>query len=264
MTRIKNRSYSIGIPILLIFASCSWDQLNPKIDCSIAPIRLDLVETIAAECSNATGSIVVLASGGDGDFEYILGNLRSQDGVFQGLSSGIFTVKAIDGTGCSEELSVTIDNTEGVNLTNILTTDAGCGTSNGSIEIEVAGGSGPYSYSLNNGQPQASNIFNNLARGSYTVAIQDQGNCTTTGNANILSGVSFNSSVKNIISTNCAISGCHNGSTFPDLRSFANIQSNASSIKSRTANGSMPKGRTLTAQEKSLIACWVDDGALNN
>ena len=70
--------------------------------------------------------------------------------------------------------------------------------------------------------------------------------------------------IQGIIASNCAISGCHDGSISPDLTTFNTIQSRASRIKARTANGSMPRGRTLTQTEIDLIACWVDDGALEN
>ncbi|MCX8489943.1 MAG: 2-polyprenyl-6-methoxyphenol hydroxylase, partial [Cyclobacteriaceae bacterium] len=73
------------------------------------------------------------------------------------------------------------------------------------------------------------------------------------------------SQIKPIIDTNCAISGCHvSGGIRTDLSQLSVIQSSASSIKTRTGNKSMPIGRTLTQAQIDQIACWVDDGALNN
>ena len=46
---------------------------------------------------------------------------------------------------------------------------------------------------------------------------------------------------------------------------FSNIQSSASQIKSLTQSGAMPKnGSKLSQTQLDAIACWVDDGALNN
>ena len=64
---------------------------------------------------------------------------------------------------------------------------------------------------------------------------------------------------------NCAVSGCHNGTQFPDFRSLSNIQQNKDQIRQRTQTGNMPpNGRSLTQQQIDLIACWIDDGALDN
>lgn len=67
-----------------------------------------------------------------------------------------------------------------------------------------------------------------------------------------------------IIQKDCAISGCHNGSQSPRLETNQEVIANAARIKSETQAGSMPRNRTLSDQEIELIACWVDDGALNN
>lgn len=55
------------------------------------------------------------------------------------------------------------------------------GAGNGSITVRVPGwGQAPYTYSLNGGPGQQSNIFNNLQAGNYTITITDANNATTT------------------------------------------------------------------------------------
>ncbi len=76
--------------------------------------------------------------------------------------------------------------------------------------------------------------------------------------------VSFNADVQPIIAANCAVSGCHDGTRFPNLTTVAGVQQNAQRIKIRTGNRSMPIGRTLTSEQIEKITCWVDAGALNN
>jgi len=76
--------------------------------------------------------------------------------------------------------------------------------------------------------------------------------------------VSFLQSVSPIIQRSCAVSGCHAGDQPPDWRVFSNIQDKAQLIKIRTQNRTMPKIGTLTQEEIDLIACWVDQGALDN
>lgn len=55
------------------------------------------------------------------------------------------------------------------------------GAGNGTITVQVPGwGQAPYTYSLNGGPGQPSNVFNNLQAGNYTVTITDANNAITT------------------------------------------------------------------------------------
>ena len=78
------------------------------------------------------------------------------------------------------------------------------------------------------------------------------------------SEVTYSANISTIIEANCAISGCHAGSVSPDFREFNTIQSKSDRIKVRTQNRTMPKNGSLTQQEIDQIACWVDNGALDN
>src|SRR5690606_25438373 len=59
------------------------------------------------------------------------------------------------------------------------------GGANGSAIVNATGGVLPYSYSLNGGPGQASNAFNGLAAGAYTVVVTDNVGCTGTVSFNI-------------------------------------------------------------------------------
>lgn len=95
----------------------------------------------------------------------------------------------------------------------------------------------------------------------------DSGGTSGGGSSNVdCSGVavSFKSDIQPLIASTCAISGCHNGTQAPNLTTYELIASNAAAIKNETQSGRMPKNGTLTAQQKKLIACWVQSGAPNN
>lgn len=81
-------------------------------------------------------------------------------------------------------------------------------------------------------------------------------------------GTSFSQVIQPIINSNCAVSGCHvNGQQQPALETYAQISSNASKIKTRTSNGTMPpstSGLVLNQDEIDAISCWEDDGAPEN
>ena len=82
----------------------------------------------------------------------------------------------------------------------------------------------------------------------------------------------FAEHVKPIIETKCAISGCHNGDMGPDLNwtDFGEFHERAASglVKFRVTHRIMPpsnsSGGPLTQEQINAIACWSDQGALNN
>lgn len=144
-------------------------------------------------------------------------------------------------------------------------TSSACGSTNGSVTVAASGGGGDYSYRIGSGAFSSSNTVDSLSPGNHEVTVKDSKECETTLMVSILSDVSYESSVKTIIETNCATTGCHvAGTGRQDFSAFAAIKSNAAGIKSRTQSGNMPKNGTITQEQKSLIACWVDDGAQNN
>ncbi|NVK83057.1 MAG: SprB repeat-containing protein [Cytophagia bacterium] len=255
----------LSLLILFCISSCTWDQMSPEVECSTTLVQLELLISNNTACGDSNGSFSVRASGGEGPYTYTSNELGNNgDGVFENVAAGNYTVLATDGFGCSAELNIAVQNEEGVNLQNLAVTDAGCGTSNGSIQVTATGGTEPYEFRINGGVAQTSNHFQNLGSGSYTVSITDQSGCETTENVEILSGISYQGSIRTIIETKCAISGCHNGNIFPDFRSLSNIQANAGRIRTRTGNQSMPPNSSLSQQEIDMIACWVTDGALDN
>jgi hypothetical protein len=67
-----------------------------------------------------------------------------------------------------------------------------------------------------------------------------------------------------IIQTRCAISGCHNGTQSPDLRTKEVVIAQAIAIKSQVKSGRMPKNSKLSSSQIAAIVCWVDQGALDN
>lgn len=75
--------------------------------------------------------------------------------------------------------------------------------------------------------------------------------------------------IEPIITNNCALANCHDGSNpaLPDWSIVENVQAKAAEIKERTGNRTMPpssSGIVLTAKQIDDIACWVDSGAQNN
>jgi hypothetical protein len=55
-----------------------------------------------------------------------------------------------------------------------------CGSNTGTITVTVAGGVGPYQYSLDGGALQSSNVFTGVTAGSHNVYAVDAGGCNNT------------------------------------------------------------------------------------
>lgn len=81
--------------------------------------------------------------------------------------------------------------------------------------------------------------------------------------------ITYSEVIQPIISSNCALPTCHDGSnpSVPNWTLLENVQANALKIKERTDDRTMPpssSGVILTAEQIGDIACWVDSGAPNN
>jgi len=69
--------------------------------------------------------------------------------------------------------------------------------------------------------------------------------------------------VKALISTNCAISGCHAGAQSPNFTNDCNIINNKALIKARVVDGIpsfMPAAGPLPTSEKNKITEWINAG----
>ena len=95
------------------------------------------------------------------------------------LSAGSYNYNVSDNNGCSTSGSVSINQPNPLNVT--LTSSSNitdCLNPNGSIDIDVTGGNGNYSYNWSNGQ--TTQDLSNLSAGNYSVTVNDILNCSTT------------------------------------------------------------------------------------
>jgi hypothetical protein len=150
-----------------------------------------------------------------------------------------------------------------------VTATAECGMQTGAINLSVTGAGGSYEYSLDGTNFTSNTTFTGLSPGNYPIIIRDENNCRDTTTVLINSGISFSTSVKPIIDTNCAVTGCHvqGEQQIPNFQVSADILNNASSIRTNTSAKIMPpsgSGYSLTDEEIQILACWANDGGLNN
>ena len=261
------RKYLAVSVLSLLVLSCG-DEEDP-VDCETQGPILSLgIVTDATSCSIADGVINVSATQGKEPYEFSLNDSPGQaSGQFNNLSAGIYTVNLKDANGCTSSIeNVTIKASDFTFNADIVA-DNSCLGSNGSVTINVESGNPPYTYRIGNGSFSDVNTFAGLSTGNHSVTVKDNNGCSITLSLTVprgQSGVSWANEIKPIMENSCALSGCHNGSSRPDLRKFENAKFYAKTMKSKTQDRSMPRDGTLTQQQIDLIACWVDDGALQN
>ncbi|MEO5675098.1 MAG: T9SS type A sorting domain-containing protein, partial [Chitinophagales bacterium] len=149
------------------------------------PAVLSATETHMDVTTNggSDGSINVTVSGGTTPYSYNWSNgASSQD--LNNLSAGTYSLTVTDAHGCTASLIVII-NEPGCNLSLSTTkTNVSCaGANDGSIDLTVSGGTAPYTYSWSDGA--STQDRNNLGAGTYTVTVNDAGNCSNTTSATI-------------------------------------------------------------------------------
>ena len=249
---------------VMVGAGCATDDLKPPVDCLTEGPSVEVTELVDADCGESNGFIAVAATGESETFEFSIdGGPFGAESRFESLASGTHIILVRDENGCEVSISQNISNREGVNLT-LSSSDAGCGTTAGTISVTPQGGEPPYAYSVNGGPFQEQPTFENLPSGNYVVTIRDATDCQSSQSIHVKSGVSFENDIQPIISSSCAINDCHNGNQFPDFRQFKNIKENAANVKKLTGDRTMPDEGSLTQTQIDLIACWVDDGAIQN
>jgi hypothetical protein len=162
-----------------------------------APVQLTVASAVKTQyngvdlsCHNSTdGEITVTAAGGTGAKQYSINNGGAyQSGtVFSNLAAGTYNVRIKDANNCETAATqVVIVAPTQLTVASAVKTqyngrDLSCHNStDGEITVTAAGGTGAKQYSNNNGATwQASNIFSNLAAGSYQIRIRDVNSCTT-------------------------------------------------------------------------------------
>ncbi|NOT51881.1 MAG: T9SS type B sorting domain-containing protein [Chitinophagaceae bacterium] len=141
-----------------------------------------------ASCGASDGTITVSGvSGGTPAYEYSLDGITWQSSnVFTGLAAGTYTVYIRDnGAVCSTTLpSIVVTVTGTISETHSTTPAICAGSATGSITISAAGGTGPYTFSLNGAPAVPGTLpftFNNLLPAGYSIQVYDLGTGCNTG-----------------------------------------------------------------------------------
>ncbi len=173
------------------------------------PTALALSTTqVNASCNGGSnGSIDLSVTGGTAPYTYNWGMGQPTTEDRSGLAGGTYNVTVTDANNCTAATSATITQPAALAL-GTTTTNATCGNANGSIDLEVSGGTMPYTYNWGMGQPTTQDRTG-LAAGTYTVTVTDANNCTAITSATIINA---NSPVLSATKVDLLCNGAGNGS----------------------------------------------------
>jgi hypothetical protein len=148
--------------------------------------------TVTAQptCTTATGTVTVTSPDANTTYKLFQGATlvyTATNGVFSNVATGTYTLKAEKGLCSATGNNVTVDGQPATPTFTVCLVQPTLCASTGSVTITASGGSG-FTYKLNNGSAQGSNVFSNLASGSVTsiTVINGAGCSTTTTCANLV------------------------------------------------------------------------------
>ena len=197
---------------------------------SVTVNQLDQIVAEATQTQNYTctqdGEITVGSitptTGGSGNYQYSINGgtwTASTTGghTFTALTDGTYSISVRDAlnTGCIITLADVIIAPLPVEPTLSESVTYNC---DGTGNITVLPNDSSYTYSLNAGAPQTSNIFNNVAVGNHVITVDYGGNCTTDINVVVEPGNAFEATITAFENLDC--NGDNSGSISFDADNF--------------------------------------------
>lgn len=208
-----------------------------------------------------------------------LNSINSTDTVFvnvTGLVNGANTVTinttTVNGTSPDENIcndtktiSVTVGGGGGVSVNSTINSQPTCTSNNGQVTLVATGGTAPFTYSINNGTPQSSATFSNLAAGTYSYTIIDNAGCSGTGSfslatpANVVATITqttqiaCNGGQTGVINASAtggqsAYSYSIDGTTYQSSSTFSGLGAGTYTIYAKDANGCIGQSSIVLTQ----------------
>ena len=177
-TNLTAGTYSV---IVSDAASCS-DTVSFVIE-EPDPIVIDTTLTLPTCQGGNNGQIAVTATGGDGGPYTFAWNTGGTGTPLASLTAGTYTVTATDASGCTEAMTITLDDPNAVTVSFTVDGVDCFGGNDGQITAAGAGGTGTMTYAWSNGGSTAT--ITGLTAATYTVTATDANGCTATNQTTI-------------------------------------------------------------------------------
>ncbi len=166
------------------------------------PTALSLSDVVTDVLINgqSTGAIDITVGGGTAPYTYAWSTGSTSEDL-SGLSAGGYSVTVTDANGCTITDSYTVDEPTALAVTGT-STDLACnGDADGSVDITVSGGVGPYTYSWNTGA--TTEDLSGLSGGTYSVTVTDANGATSATSYTVNEPTALSLTEDSVVNSNC-------------------------------------------------------------
>ncbi|MFH1321803.1 MAG: SprB repeat-containing protein, partial [Bacteroidota bacterium] len=160
-------------------------------------------------CSSNNGGACVSAYGGISPYTIVWNDINSTvDTCISNVYAGVFNPIVTDAMGCTDTVTVIINDIAGPTIDSIITTDIECfGNANGTAKVYISGGTSPFTYIWqdNFGDTIATGVtfISGLSGGIHTAIIVDAFDCLESEIFNIYEPPLLVSAITSITNTSC-------------------------------------------------------------
>lgn len=154
----------------------------------------------------------------------------------------------------SKTYTLTVGGGNGFTVSSTVNNQPTCSSNSGQVTLVPTGGTAPFTYTLDNGTPQTSAVFANLAPGTYSYTITDNSGCSGTGSVTLSQPASIVASTTQSAQITC--NGAQNasitasatggqasytysidGTTYQNSASFTGLGAGTFTVYAKDANG---------------------------
>jgi hypothetical protein len=140
----------------------------------------------ASQCTSATGSAALTATGGTAPYTYFWNTNPSTTSTITNVAPGNYSFLVTDAVGCIRTGAVNVAPISSISA-NVNASTVVCPATTGTVTAVVSGSNGPFTYLWNTGA--TTNALSGVALGSYSCVITDALGCSVT-KSNSLGSVS--------------------------------------------------------------------------
>jgi gliding motility-associated-like protein len=203
ITGLQPGTYSVTI------TTADGCTASSSVSISEPPSPLTIVSSSTNNICNgsATGSAIVLASGGTGAYTYTWSMGGSYNGpTASNLSAGVYSVTVSDDNSCTASANFTITEPPALITNAMIVHNVSCnGLNNGVATVGASGGTGVYTYMWNSNPVQYVQTASGLTPGNYHVTVTDANNCIS------VSGLTITEPAPLVLATAAFPVTCHGG-----------------------------------------------------
>jgi hypothetical protein len=161
-------------------------------------------------CFGATGKLQITGLTGSAPFTYLWSN-GSTGTTITGLTASTYTVTVSDSEGCSVTKAVEVFKADPLQIVSFQTVSPSCFAADGSVNLIITGGTGPYFYSGSNGTTlisYATNLtFTGFTPGSAIFTVTDSALCSVVGSTYLQADAGFSVLSIGTQNSTCSVSG---------------------------------------------------------